>query len=102
MGEMVFVEVDSPFDIPYRCLVPQKIDNLLVAGRAASADQLALGALRGEPCCMSLGEAAGTAAALSVKLGVTPRNLDIKLLQSKLLNQGVLLSLNQEAAIVHR
>jgi hypothetical protein len=91
-GEMVFLEVDKPFDIPYRILLPRKIENLLVAGRASSADQLANGALRGEPCCMSLGEAAGAAAALSVKLGVTPRALDVKLLQKKLLDQGVLLS----------
>jgi hypothetical protein len=70
MGEMIFIEVDKPFDIPYRCLVPQKIENLLIAGRSVSATQLALGALRGEPWCMSLGEAAGTAAALSVRLGV--------------------------------
>jgi hypothetical protein len=89
---MVFIEVDKPFDIPYRILLPRKIENLLVAGRASSADQLANGALRGEPCCMSLGEAAGAAAALSVRLGVTPRALDVKLLQKKLLEQGVLLS----------
>ncbi len=95
-GEMIFIEVDQPFDIPYRCLVPQKIDNLLVAGRAVSATQLALGALRGEPCCMSLGEAAGTAAALSVRMGVIPRNLDVQQLQRKLLSQGVLLSFEEE------
>jgi hypothetical protein len=95
-GEMIFVEVDKPFDIPYRCLVPKNIDNLLVAGRSVSATQIALGALRGEPCCMSLGEAAGAAAALSARLGITPRKLDIKLLQKKLLDQGVLLFLEDE------
>jgi hypothetical protein len=95
-GEMIFVEVDKPFDIPYRCLVPQNIDNLLVAGRSVSATQIALGALRGEPCCMSLGEAAGAAAALSARLGIAPRKLDIKLLQKKLLDQGVLLFLEDE------
>jgi len=97
-GEMIFVEVDKPFDIPYRILVPKKIDNLLVAGRASSATQIALGALRGEPCCMSLGEAAGAAAALSVRLGIAPRNLDVKLLQKSLLDQGVLLFFDEDKA----
>lgn len=92
-GEMIFIEVEKPFDIPYRCLIPQKIDNILVAGRAVSATQLALGALRGEPCCMSLGEAAGTAAALAIKSDITPRGLDIGKLQKNLRDQGVLLSL---------
>jgi hypothetical protein len=45
---------------------------------------------------MSLGEAAGTAAALSAKLEVSPRNLNITLLQQKLLDQGVLLFLDDE------
>jgi hypothetical protein len=90
-GEMVFIEVDKPFDIPYRILLPKQIEALLVAGRASSADPLALGAIRGEPCCMSLGEAAGAAAALAVRSGVTPRKVDVKQLQKKLLDQGVLL-----------
>src|SRR3989304_2697243 len=82
-GEHYFLEPKKPFDIPYRCLVPGRIDNLLVAGRPISVTHIAHGATRDEPPCMSTGEAAGTAAALSVRIGVTPRELDIRLLQKK-------------------
>ena len=47
---------------------------------------------------MSTGEAAGAAAALSARLGITPRNLDIKLLQKTLLGQGALLFFEDEKA----
>ena len=83
---------DDTFDVPYRILVPQKVDNLLVAGRCTSMDHPALAALRKVPLCIAMGEAAGTAAALSVKLGVAPRKLDVATLQRQLLKQGVLLS----------
>ena len=82
---------DDTFDVPYRILMPQKIDNLLVAGRCTSMDHPALAALRKVPLCIAMGEAAGTAAALSVKLGVAPRKLDVATLQRQLLKQGVLL-----------
>jgi hypothetical protein len=95
-GEHIWLEPKKPFDIPYRCLVPKKINNLLVAGRSISTDVIAHGAIRAEPNCMSLGEAAGTAAALSANLGVAPRNLDIKLLQQKLIEHGAQLSTRDE------
>ncbi len=88
----------KPYDIPYSCLVPKKINNLLVAGRCISTTHLASGGIRDQATCMSTGEAAGAAASLSAKLGVTPRNLDIKLLQKMLLGQGALLFLEDEKA----
>lgn len=94
--EHYFVEPKRPFDIPYRCLVPSRIDNLLVAGRPISVTHLAHGATRDTPVCMSTGEAAGAAAALCSKLGVAPRNLDVRLLQKRLLAQGVLLHLEDD------
>jgi len=97
-GEYIFLEPKQPFDIPYRCLIPKKIDNLIVAGRPISVTHIAHGATRDEPQCMSTGEAAGAAAALSAKLGVAPRKLDVTLLQKKLLEQGVLLFLEEEKA----
>jgi len=90
-GEGVISNLTKPYDIPYRCLVPQKIDNLLVAGRSISATPLASGAMRSMAPAMATGEAAGAAAALSYRLGVTPRNLDIRQLQNVLLRQGALL-----------
>ena len=64
------------FDIPYGCLVAAGIDNLLVAGRCVSAGYLAQGSLRIQQTCMATGQAAGTAAALSLRANVTPRELD--------------------------
>ncbi len=61
-----------------------------------SGTHIALGRYRGQPNCMSTGEAAGTAAALSAKLRVAPRKLDVKLLQKKLLDQGVFLFMDDE------
>ena len=78
------------FDIPYRCIVPKVIDGLLVAGRCISVDHKAAMLLspRDECTCMCLGEAAGTAAALSIKKKVRPRDLDINVLQEALKKQG--------------
>jgi len=63
-------------DIPYRSLVPRKVDGLLVAGRCISATHVAEAAIRKVPVCMATGEAAGTAAALAAKADVLPRKLD--------------------------
>lgn len=76
------------YDIPYRCLVPKQIDNLLVAGRCISATHIAEAATRKVPNCMATGQAAGTAAALAARLDVAPRELDIAVLQSTLREQG--------------
>jgi hypothetical protein len=72
------------FDIPYGCLVPAGVDNLLVAGRCLSADLLAQGSLRIQQTAMSTGQAAGTAAALSLQAKTTPRELDPKALIDRL------------------
>ena len=76
-------------EIPYRSLVPLKIDNLLVAGRCVSAEFHALAAVRVIATGMSTGEAAGTAAALSLQKGVTPRALDGRLVRQTLIDKGV-------------
>ena len=78
----------DPYEIPYRCILPKDADNLLVAGRCVSVDHFALGAMRDMATCMSLGEAAGVAAALSSKSGKSPRELDIRDIQSALRAQG--------------
>jgi hypothetical protein len=85
------LEPGTLYDIPYRCLVPKKVDNLLVAGRCISVTHEALGSVRVSAVCMAVGQAAGTAAALAVKNKVTPRKLDVKQLQKVLIEQGVLL-----------
>ena len=79
------------YEVPYRCLVPRETDNLLVAGRCLSATHEGQGAVRIMPNCMALGQAAGVAAALCVKQGVTPRSLDTALLRKHLLDQGAII-----------
>ncbi len=64
------------YEIPYRCLVPEKLRGLLVAGRCVSCDRRAQGSLRIMPTCMFIGTAAGTAAAMAVAQGVLPHELD--------------------------
>ena len=64
------------FDIRYGCIVAAGLDNLLMAGRCISAEHVAESSLRIQQTCMATGEAAGAAAALSLRAGVTPRELD--------------------------
>lgn len=62
--------------IPFRCLVPLGIDNLLVAGRCMSVERIVLASTRVMPNCLATGEAAGIGAALSVKENTEVRNID--------------------------
>lgn len=77
------------YTIPYRCLVPKKVDDLFLAGRNISGTHKAHSNFRAMPICANMGQAAGTAAALCCKLDVTPRNLDVAVLQNALRSQGV-------------
>jgi hypothetical protein len=78
--------------VPYRCLIPEKIDNLLAAGRCVSADEMAINILSPIQFCMGTGQAAGTAAAIAVKEGISPRHVNHRRLQECLISQGVLLN----------
>lgn len=75
--------------VPYRALVPRRVEGLLVAGRCFSSDAIANNTFNLIPHCIALGEAAGTAAALAVKNGVRPRDVDCAALQNRLIAQGV-------------
>jgi hypothetical protein len=75
--------------IPYRCLVPAKVDGLLVACRAFSSTAGVNKWFNIIPPCICYGQAAGTAAALAVQAKVQPRHVDYKELQSSLRQQGV-------------
>ena len=80
------------FQIPYRTLLPSGVENLLVAGRAIGVAPDVIDRARLIPVCMVTGEAAGTAAALSVRAGVTPRALDVSALRRTLAANGVCLA----------
>jgi hypothetical protein len=77
--------------IPYRALVPKKIDGLLVACRAFSSEWQYNEYFNLIPHCMAFGQAAGTAAAMAVKSGIKPREVDYAKLQKDLVRQGVIL-----------
>jgi len=76
------------YDIPYRCLVPLAIDNLLVAGRPISTTHEAHSSTRIMPIACAVGEAAGAAAALCVRGNTIPRKLDPAALRSTLRARG--------------
>ncbi len=76
------------YTIPYRALLPLGVEDLLVAGRCLSCDHLAFGGLRVIGNTMPMGQAAGTAAALSHAAGLPPRRLDPGVLRSRLLADG--------------
>lgn len=78
-----------PYDLPYRCFIPLKVENLLTAGRCISGTHRAHASYRVMSICMAMGEAAGTAAALCIKEGCTPRSLEVKKLQDVLTEKGV-------------
>ena len=84
------------YDIPYRCLVPKGIENLLVAGRCISSEQQPYESHRAMVPIMAIGQAAGVAAALSCQTGNSPRRLDVPSLQDALLAQGPQLRLGPQ------
>ena len=77
------------YEIPYRCLVPQEIENLFVASRAISTTHEALASTRLTPTVMTIGQSAGTAAALSLLDAVPPRRVNVQRLRDRLIEQGV-------------
>jgi hypothetical protein len=76
------------YGLPYRILLPQNIDNLWVPGRCASSDIKVNGAIRDQPACYLMGEAAGTAASLALDGRVANRDIDVDLLRNTLRSQG--------------
>lgn len=85
-----YVPDSQTYGIPYRCLVPLKIDGLLVAGRCLSATHDAHASVRSMGQCMAMGQAAGTAAALCVQEHVNPRDLNIERLRTALIDGGAI------------
>jgi FAD dependent oxidoreductase len=93
-GDVIFRFPDIPRargynQLPFRMLLPQKMRNLLVAGRCAGMTHGGQSAARVSGACFVMGEAAATAAALALKSNATPREIDRAALQAKLKGQGV-------------
>ena len=79
-------------EIPYRCLVPLKVENLLVAGRCFSASFEAQSSVRIQSNCRAMGEAAAVASALSLQHGIAPRAFDGVALRRALVKRGARLT----------
>jgi ribulose 1,5-bisphosphate synthetase/thiazole synthase len=84
------------YDIPYRALIPQKIENLIVAGRCISTTHEAMSAIRVMAPCMAMGEAAGRAAKMAVRQNIAPSAIDVQQLRAELVAKGAYLNSNQE------
>lgn len=90
-GGCTLVWCDDCYDIPYRALVPEKVQNLLVAGRTISTTHEAMSAIRVMSTCMAMGEAAGRAAAQAVAKGCFVADIDVRELQAELKRTGAYL-----------
>ena len=90
-GGATFQQVNGYYTIPFRCLVPTDVDNLLVAGRCISGTSEAAASYRVIPCCIATGQAAGTAAALALRAGTLPGDVDVSALQNTLKEQGAVI-----------
>jgi hypothetical protein len=77
------------FQVPYGILLPQEVDNLLVAGRCVAGDKVSHAATRQMMCCTVTGQGAGVAAAVSIQDSVSAREVDIGRVQQALRRQGV-------------
>jgi len=76
-------------DVPYRAILPEKMDGLLVGGRCISTTHVGAAAAKSMGNCMATGHAAGLAASIAVRQGIQPREIKVKELQDKLRGDGV-------------
>ena len=88
-GVLVLPTTGRYFQVPFGILVPQGIDNLLVAGRCVAGDKISHAASRSQMCCAVTGQAAGVAAAVSLRTGTTTGRVDVARVQAALEGQGV-------------
>ncbi len=88
-GMIVMPSTGRYFQVPCGIILPQKVENLLVAGRCVAGDKISHAATRQMVCCIVTGQGAGVTAALSIKDKVKCRDVDILKVQNALKNQGV-------------
>jgi len=91
----LFRSVNHPFGIPYGVLVSSEVENLMFAGRCVSMDAHSLASVRVMPQCMSMGQAAGLAASISLDDKILPKNVSVASLRKKLIERGAILTMEQ-------
>lgn len=83
-----WIELKDTYDIPIRCLIPAKVKGLVLSGRCISGTSEAHGSYRTQGGIMGIGQASGVVAGLCAVLGVEPRDINVKLVQDKLIELG--------------
>ena len=91
--ELYWLIPGHAYSIPYRSLLPLQVENIIAAGRSIAHEGISV-----QATCFATGEAAGAAAALSVRDDVALRKVDINKLQKRLLEQGAYLG-DEEPAV---
>ncbi len=92
---LFFKAVEQPFGIPYGALVSSELDNLMFAGRCISCEAVAYGSLRVIPTCLAMGQAAGVGAAMALKDGIKPADVNTDEIRDLLRSQNVILSMDE-------
>lgn len=87
-GILILPTTGRYFEVPYRTLLPKKVKNLLIAGRANGGDTTSHAATRNMTCCAVMGQAAGIAAALCVKQQCSPHEVGLSAVHAELDRQG--------------
>ena len=85
----VFQKTTNYFTMPYRSFVPLGVDSLYIVGRSISGTHMAHSAYRIMPICVNMGQGVGTSAAYCVKNNLEPKDVDVKNVQTLLIDQGV-------------
>ncbi len=88
-------------EVPYRCMLPDKLDNLIVAGRSISVERIVMGPLRVMGPCIGMGQAAGMAAVISSIENISLRDVDVSQLQDRLLGLDCIID-ERNVCIVER
>jgi ribulose 1,5-bisphosphate synthetase/thiazole synthase len=88
-GVLILPTTGRYMQVPYRAMLPRKVANLLVAGRAIGGDRIAHAATRNMACCAVAGQGAGVAAAAAIRLGQELSRVDLEVVQAELARQDV-------------
>jgi FAD-dependent oxidoreductase family protein len=97
-GGSTWIKPKGPYDIPFRSLIPKKIDGLVMTGRNISAAHEAHGSMRVQGIAFAIGHASGVVAAVAAMDGVAPRKVDVKKVQDILVSQHANLELERAPA----
>ena len=97
-----FVLLRRPYNVPFRCLVPQGSVNVVTAGRCLSADGPGFGSVRVMATCMAMGQGAGAAASLAVTHDMTMSGMDFDMLRTALTEHDAIIDFDNVPATIYK